>query len=158
MPMTPTPATAQSRISPAKSCPGKPLGMGEPDWAGIAADLNGYAENPPANIPLFLAAAFVLAGQLDFALYEIESVDPSTLKAQHDKELVAFARALIYSSHGWRLSAVLACQEIPGTSPALSRAAISQPAGRPCCTMARCGWPSSARPSSSTTNTVFCFS
>ena len=46
----------------------------------------------------------------------------------------------------------------PPSCPAASRPAISHPAGKPCSSSARWSCPSSARPSSSSTNTVFCFS
>jgi hypothetical protein len=90
----------------------QPLDNGQPDWAGIAADLNGYSQSPPAEEHQFLAVAFLLAGQANFGLYEIDMLDATALKSQRQREWSTLARALIYSSHRWRHSAVLACQEL----------------------------------------------
>jgi hypothetical protein len=54
-----------------------PLADGNPDWAGIAADMNARAAEPPAEVGFFLAVGFMLCGQAELSLYEIEALDPA---------------------------------------------------------------------------------
>ncbi len=80
---------------------------GEPDWPGISADLNSYATKIPTGFAQFVAAALLLTGQKDFALYEIHLAAETDLKTDQDKQYFHLLRGVIYSMHDWQHLAVI---------------------------------------------------
>jgi hypothetical protein len=89
----------------------KPLANGHPDWPMIAADLRAVGEAPPpAILAEGLAFAFILARKKEFALYEIETVDPDAAKRNRNEETgYRLLRGYIYSANGLQL---LAAEEV----------------------------------------------
>ena len=78
-----------------------PMTNGLPDWARVAADLRFWSTNPPPGIGMFLSAAFAAHGLTDFALSEIESVDPASLAATNARALYHLERSVLFAAHGW---------------------------------------------------------
>jgi hypothetical protein len=74
---------------------------GTPDWAGAASDLRNWSTNQPPEFSAFLALAFVALGQKDFALAEMESVNPATLRATNELAIYHGGRAILYAVQGW---------------------------------------------------------
>lgn len=99
-----------------------PLADGSPDWAGIAADMDARAKNPPENLAWFLAAGFLLSARMDLALYESESLDPAKAPAlgfgtpKEDRLAVIAVRALAYRANGFTH---LAIREFTGAAAVL---------------------------------------
>jgi hypothetical protein len=54
-----------------------PLADGSPDWAGIVKDMNGMAAKPPSELAASLCLGYMIMGQWQLALYEIDGVDPN---------------------------------------------------------------------------------
>jgi hypothetical protein len=100
----------------------KPLANGQPDWSGIATDLRGIAAAPPPQLGLTLALAFVLTGRKEFALYEIEMIDPAALTTPQEKTNYHLLRGFICTSNGLPLLGVEEVEKVtmgeavPGTS------------------------------------------
>jgi len=74
---------------------------GTPDWAGAASDLRGWSTNQTVEFKAFLALAFFALGQSDFALAELESVDPTTLQGTNALAIYHGGRAMLYALRGW---------------------------------------------------------
>lgn len=74
---------------------------GTPDWAGAASDLRGWSTNQTVEFKAFLAVAFFMLGQSDFALAELESIDPATSRGTNDLRLYHGSRAMLYALRGW---------------------------------------------------------
>lgn len=82
-----------------------PTTNGAPDWASVAADLRGWSQEPPPGLGMFLSAAFALNGFTDFALSELDAVDPSRLSATNARALYHFERAALFAVNGWNKTA-----------------------------------------------------
>lgn len=82
-----------------------PLPDGKPDWAGIAADVRGVSEAPPAEVSRDLAIAFMLLGKNDMALWELEMSDPDKLANDGDRTAFHLVRGIVYSRLGLPLLA-----------------------------------------------------
>lgn len=99
-----------------------PLADGNPDWAGIAADMEARAKSPPENLAWFLAAGFLLSARMDLALCESETLDPARAPAlgfgtpKEDRLAVIAVRALAYRANGFTH---LAIREFAGAAAVL---------------------------------------
>jgi hypothetical protein len=75
------------------------------DWLWVAARLRAWQTNPPAELGLVLAPAFALHGLSDFALCEIEAIEPARLAATNTRALYHLERSLLYALEGWEETA-----------------------------------------------------
>jgi len=82
-------------------CARPQLSDGAPDWAGAASDLRSWSTNQTLEFKAFLALVFVMLGQSDFALAELESVDPANLQSTNALAIYHGGRALLYALQGW---------------------------------------------------------
>jgi hypothetical protein len=82
----------------------KPLENGQPDWPGVAADLRRFGAKPPPEMDMMLSIIFLLSKKNDFALYEIERVEPSTITSER-KLPYHILRGFVYSFNGLPLLA-----------------------------------------------------
>ena len=82
-----------------------PMTNGEPDWNSVAAELRVWSKDLPPGMGMFLAAAFALNGLTDFALSELESVEPSGLSATNARALYHLERSVLFGAHGWDATA-----------------------------------------------------
>ncbi len=71
-----------------------------PDWTGIAEDMRRLGEEPPPELRLFLAAAFLVTARDRMALWEIEACDPDALRTRELAAAARVLRGLIYRLHG----------------------------------------------------------
>lgn len=85
---------------------------GQPDWKGIASDLNRFSSQPPNEMNLLGALASVLSAQNRFALYEIELVQPESLKTREQRTQYRVLRGVILSQNDMRLLAMREFEKI----------------------------------------------
>jgi hypothetical protein len=88
-----------------------------PDWAGIAANLRAWGTNPPPSLGMVLALGFTAAGMTDFALCEIESVDPSNLSATNRLSWYHLERGGLLALQGWDRSAARELEQALALTP-----------------------------------------
>ena len=84
----------------------EPLPNGQPDWEGIALDLQAFRSQEPEDLGQCLALAFILSAQPRLALYEIELVDPRSLKTPDRIVTYHILRGVILSENDLRRFAV----------------------------------------------------
>lgn len=82
----------------------KPLANGQPDWPQVAADLRRVSGAPPPEMAMAVAVGFLLGKKKEFALYEIEIVEPASIPDDR-KPVYHVLRGFIYSSNGLPLLA-----------------------------------------------------
>lgn len=70
------------------------------NWTVVAGNLKTLRCSPPEEIKLLTAAAFGFSGMEEFALYEIESVNPVSLRSDYAAEAYLVARGLILHLNG----------------------------------------------------------
>ena len=92
----------------------KPLPNGQPDWPAVAGDLRGVASKPPPEMALGLAAAFLVTRKKEFALYEIEMIDPDAERTRDQRLHYHLLRGFIYSVNGLPLLAGEEINKAPG--------------------------------------------
>jgi len=81
---------------------GRPsLADGQPDWAGTAADLRAWSQQPPPQFALFLGIAWGLAGQPALAFSELQTLDPAGLTDDDERALWHGAHAALFALRGW---------------------------------------------------------
>jgi hypothetical protein len=81
------------------------------DWEGIARDMDLLAESPTMKLTMYLSLAFLMSGQVDFALFEIETVKGDQLS--DEQELYGhILRSFIYSYQDWRHLSVMEVKKV----------------------------------------------
>jgi hypothetical protein len=78
-----------------------PLANGQPDWAGISADMSKQARNPSPPVNLMLALVLILSGDDTLALVELQAMDAQQLNAR-DRQALGLLRSSAYRLHGCR--------------------------------------------------------
>jgi hypothetical protein len=85
---------------------------GQPDWPGIAADLRGFRAQPPPELGLYLAVAFLGSGRTGLALVEIQAVDPATLPTTEMQDLAVALRLVAYAMNDMPELALIEMQKL----------------------------------------------
>jgi hypothetical protein len=96
------------------------LADGTPDWKAVGAKMSAFGDAPPPEIGLALAAGFLMAGQDDLALVEIQGVDLDGVTDPQWKLGAQVLRGLAYCLGGMPRLAVCefeAAGEGPDTAP-----------------------------------------
>lgn len=90
---------------------------GAPDWSAAAIDLCSWATNPPPRICQYMALGFIFAGLTEFALCEIESINPGKFATPKSRSLYHAERSVVYLLGGWDRLARREMEEATRLSP-----------------------------------------
>lgn len=88
------------------------LETGERDWKATAGALKLLGEEPPGEMSVYLAIAFVFGVQNKLALFEIELADQEKISKTSMKQTEIFFEGMIYSLNGWSELGAESCDRL----------------------------------------------